>query len=375
MSKKLRVGIVFGGRSGEHEVSLRSAHSVMEEIDKDRYEVVPIGITKEGKWLVGEEAVVLLSEGKGEAKSALVVPEPGQRAVKSLEPLRGEPAAYRLRDQARVDVMFPVLHGPYGEDGTIQGLLELAEIPYVGAGVVGSAVGMDKVIFKSVMIAHNIPVLPYQLVLRSAWESDREQVLRDIETEITYPMFVKPANLGSSVGISKARDRAELVAGLNDAAQYDRRLLVEQGITAREIEVSVLGNDEPEASVPGEVIPADEFYSYTDKYMNDEAELVIPAPLTEAQTQQVQEMAIGAYKAIDCAGLARCDFLVDKDTDQIWINEVNTIPGFTSISMYPKLWEATGLPYPSLIDRLIELALARYEQKHRCKTSYEPLEG
>jgi D-alanine-D-alanine ligase len=375
MSGKLRVGIIFGGRSGEHEVSLRSARSVMAAIDKDRYEVIPIGITKEGRWMMGGEAVALLTEGTGQARAALVIPEPGQRAVKSLEPLEGEPGAQRLHDQVPIDVIFPVLHGPYGEDGTVQGLLELAEIPYVGAGVVGSAVGMDKVVFKSVMVAHHLPVLPYQLLLRAEWEADQEAVLDRLEAGLTYPMFVKPSNLGSSVGVSKARDRAGLAAGLNDAAQYDRRLLVEQGIPAREIEVSVLGNDEPEASVPGEVVPGDEFYSYADKYINEEAKLLIPAPLTAAQAQQVREMAIAAYKAIDCAGLARCDFLMDKNTDEIWISELNTIPGFTSISMYPKLWEATGLSYPALISRLIELAMERFEQKRRCKTTYELPEG
>jgi D-alanine-D-alanine ligase len=372
MSRKLRVGVIFGGRSGEHEVSLRSVRSVMAAMDKDKYEIVPIGITKEGLWMMGEEAIALLTDGRGEAMSALVVPEPGQRSVKSLEPIKGEAGAYHLRDQALVDVVFPVLHGPYGEDGTVQGLLELAGIPYVGAGVVGSAVGMDKAIFKSVMVAHDLPVLPYQLVLRSAWESDQERVLDRVEAALPYPMFVKPVNLGSSVGVNKARDRKELIASLHDAAQYDRRLLIEKGILAREIEVSVLGNDDPEASIPGEVVPGDEFYSYVDKYINDEAQLLIPAPLTEAQAQEARQMAIAAYKAMDCAGLARCDFLMDRDTDEIWINEVNTIPGFTSISMYPKLWEATGLPYPILIDRLIELAMERYDQKCRCKTSYEP---
>jgi D-alanine-D-alanine ligase len=375
VSGKLRVGVIFGGRSGEHEVSLRSARSVMAAMDKDRYEIIPIGITKEGQWMIGEEAVGLLTEGKGEARPALVIPEPGQRAVKSLEPLADEPGAQRLRDQALIDVIFPVLHGPYGEDGTVQGLLELAGIPYVGAGVVGSAAGMDKAIFKSIMTAHHLPVLPYRLVLRSEWENDQESILDRLEVKLAYPMFVKPVNLGSSVGVNKARDRAGLIAGLNDAARYDRRLLVEQGISAREIEVSVLGNDEPETSIPGEIVPGDEFYSYADKYLRDEAKLLIPAPLTEAQAKQVREMAIAAYKAIDCAGLARADFLMDKDTGDIWVSELNTIPGFTSISMYPKLWEATGLPYPALIDRLIELALARFEQKRQCKTTFELPEG
>lgn len=370
--KRLRVGVIFGGRSGEHEVSLRSARSVMAAIDKEHYEVVSIGITKEGRWVTGEGAMALLTEGEGRAYPALVVPEPGQYAVKSVQPLPDEPGVHCLLDDARVDVIFPVLHGPYGEDGTIQGLLELAGIPYVGAGVVGSAVCMDKVVFKGVMVAHRLPVLPHQLVLRSEWETGPGEILTRLEAALDYPMFVKPVNLGSSVGVSKARDRAGLLAGLNEAATYDRRLLVEQGIPAREIEVSVLGNDRPEASIPGEVVPGDEFYSYADKYINDKAQLLIPAPLTDEQSAQARQMAVAAYQAVDCAGLARCDFLMDRDTDEIWINELNTIPGFTSISMYPKLWEATGLPYPALIGRLIELALERHEQKRRCKTSYEP---
>ncbi len=367
--KRIRVGVVFGGRSGEHEVSLRSARSIMDALDRDRYEVLPIGITKEGRWIAGGDPFRRLVDGGAESGPVALLGEPGDPTLKAIEPAGGETRS--LRDIAALDVVFPVLHGPYGEDGTIQGLLELADIPYVGAGVVGSAVGMDKAIFKAVMVAHGIPVLPHVLVLRSEWEADREATLDRVDAALRYPVFTKPCNLGSSVGISKARDRDRLAAALDDAARYDRRLLVEQGITAREIEVSVLGNESPIASVPGEVVPGNEFYSYKDKYIDDKAQLLIPAPLDEATTQRVRSLAVAAYAAIDAAGLARCDFLLDKDSGAVWLNEINTIPGFTSISMYPKLWEASGVPYPELVNRLIELALERHADKRRNKTSYE----
>lgn len=366
--KRIRVGIIFGGRSGEHEVSLRSARSVMDAIDRDKYEVLPIGITPEGHWIAGGDPYGFLTAGEAGPRPAALLGEPGDPTLKAIEP--AAETGSTMTDIASVDVIFPVLHGPFGEDGTVQGLLELADIPYVGAGVTGSAVGMDKAIFKAVMAAYGIPVLPYQLVLRSEWEADREKILDRVETALSYPVFTKPCNLGSSVGISKARTRNELEAALTDAARYDRRLLVEQGIPAREIELSVLGNEEPIASVPGEVIPGDEFYSYDDKYINDDAEILIPAPLDEAMTRQAQEMATAAYRAVDCAGLARVDFLLDSETGELWLNEINTIPGFTSISMYPKLWEASGLSYPELIDRLIQLALERHADKQRNETSY-----
>lgn len=366
--KRIRVGIIFGGRSGEHEVSLRSARSVMDAIDRDKYEVLPIGITPEGHWIAGGDPYSFLTAGEAGPRPAALLGEPGDPTLKAIEP--AAETGSTMTDIASVDVIFPVLHGPFGEDGTVQGLLELADIPYVGAGVTGSAVGMDKAIFKAVMAAYGIPVLPYQLVLRSEWEADREKILDRVETALSYPVFTKPCNLGSSVGISKARTRNELEAALTDAARYDRRLLVEQGIPAREIELSVLGNEEPIASVPGEVIPGDEFYSYDDKYINDDAEILIPAPLDEAMTRQAQEMATAAYRAVDCAGLARVDFLLDSETGELWLNEINTIPGFTSISMYPKLWEASGLSYPELIDRLIQLALERHADKQRNETSY-----
>ena len=369
-NKRIRVGLIFGGRSGEHEVSLRSARSIMDAIDKDKYEVLPIGITKQGRWIAGGDPLAALKAGQ-ETTPAALLGEPGERTIMAVEPAASQ-HGLSLRDIATVDVIFPALHGPYGEDGTIQGLLELADIPYVGAGVAGSAVGMDKALFKSIMQACGIPILPYILVLRSDWEADSDEVLARIESHLKYPVFAKPANLGSSVGVHKATNSASLRQALDDAARYDRRLLVEQGIMGREIEVSVLGNEEPIVSIPGEVIPSDEFYSYEDKYLRDEARLVIPAPLDPAQIAQIQENALVAFKAIDCAGLARCDFFVDKESGTVWMNELNTIPGFTSISMYPKLWEASGISYSDLIDRLIQLALERHTDKQRNKTSYEP---
>ncbi len=369
--QRVRVGIVFGGRSGEHEVSLRSARSIMDAIDKDKYEVLPIGITKEGRWIAGGDPMKALTAGTSDAQPAALIGEPGDPTLKAIEPA-ADSGSTSLHDIATVDVIFPVLHGPYGEDGTIQGLLELADVAYVGAGVVGSAVGMDKAVFKSVMMAHGIPVLPYLLVLRSEWESNPHAIIERIENQLHYPLFVKPANLGSSVGISKARSTADLIKAMDEAARYDRRLLIEQGIDGREIEVSVLGNDDPIASLPGEVIPGDEFYSYADKYLNDNAQLIIPAPLDERQVKEAQRLAIESFMAIDACGLARCDFLLDKETGKLWMNEINTIPGFTSISMYPKLWEASGIPYPELIDRLVQLALERHADKSRNKTSYEP---
>jgi D-alanine-D-alanine ligase len=312
-----------------------------------------------------------LTSGAHDSAPVALIGEPGDSTFRAIEPAAGHETA-SLRDVATVDVIFPVLHGPYGEDGTIQGLLELADVPYVGAGVVGSALGMDKAVFKNVMISNGIPVLPYLLALRADWEAGPDTVLDLAEKTLHFPMFVKPANLGSSVGISRADDRAMLIAALTDAARYDRRLLIEQGIAGREIEVSVLGNDDPVASVPGEVIPGDVFYSYADKYVNDNAQLVIPAPLDERLTALVRQLAVRSFKAIDCAGLARCDFLLDRDTDELWMNEINTIPGFTSISMYPKLWAASGISYPELIDRLIQLALERHADRARNKTTYDP---
>ncbi len=368
--RKLKVGIIFGGRSGEHEVSLMSARSVMGALDREKYEVIPIGITREGRWLAGK-ALQALAEGTTEdTRAATLLPQPGSAAL-----MEWDAGTEQVRPETGLDVVFPVLHGPYGEDGTMQGLLELAGIPYVGAGVTGSAVGMDKAIFKQVMQAAGIPVLPWQLVLRSDWRNRPESVLDHLEAALTYPMFTKPANLGSSVGISKCANREALIAGLDMAATYDRRIVVERGVNARELEVAVLGNDRPEASIVGEIRPRRTFYDYVAKYVSDDSELLIPAPLTPEQSDAVRELAIRAYQAIDCAGLGRVDLLLDRDTGRLYLNEINTMPGFTRISMYPKLWEASGLPYPALLDRLIELALERYEDKASSKTTFELTEG
>lgn len=371
MPRALKVGIIFGGRSGEHEVSLLSAQGVMNAIDRTRYEVVPIGITKEGQWLASGDPLKALSSGAmAESNPALLLAEPSDRGLMRLEDVEKERALTAVQ-VSQLDVVFPILHGPYGEDGTVQGLLELAGIPYVGAGVAASAVGMDKVLFKDIMVAHQVPIVPYVVVLRKAWEREPEEVLARVEAEIGYDCFVKPANLGSSVGITKAHDRSELRAALDEAARYDRKLLVEEAIDAREIEVSVLGNDEPLASVPGEIVPCNEFYDYAAKYLDGESELLIPAPVPEETAGRIAQLAVKAYCAIDCAGMARVDFLLDRGTGQLYLNEVNTLPGFTPISMYPKLWEASGLSYPELIDRLIQLALERHEDKSRSATTYQ----
>ena len=374
MARKVRVGVIFGGRSGEHEVSLVSARSVMNAIDKEKYEVVPIGITKEGRWIASGDPMKALKAGDaGASQSAALLGDPSRRGLMRLEDTERAVEATRL---AELDVVFPVLHGPYGEDGTVQGLLELAGIPYVGAGVTGSAVGMDKAIFKDVMQAHGLPIVDHVMFKRKEWDADPEGVMEQVEACLDYPVFTKPANLGSSVGVSKCYDRAGLAAGLVEAARYDRKLLIEAAVpAAREIEVSVLGNDDPIASVPGEIIPSREFYSYEAKYIDegDQASgLLIPAPLSPEMTERVRDLAIRAYKAIDCAGMARADLLLSGETGELYVSELNTIPGFTAISMYPKLWEASGIPYPELIGRLIELALERYGDKQRSETSYQP---
>jgi D-alanine-D-alanine ligase len=381
-SGKIRIGVLFGGRSGEHEVSLRSARSVMDALDPARYEIIPIGITKEGRWIAGD-VMEALSGGEAHIHPATLLPEPAEAALMSIDRTEGtikvsenaRPAA--LSVMARLDVIFPVLHGPYGEDGTVQGLLELAGLPYVGAGVVGSAVGMDKAIFKHVMAANGLPVLPWLLFTRQQWLDNAESILDDVEQMMAFPVFTKPVNLGSSVGISKCYDRTGLRKGFNEAARYDRRLLVEQGIhKARELEVAVLGNDDPIASVVGEVRPRRDFYDYIAKYIaepgsEDESDLIIPAELDPETAENVREMAVQAYRAIDCAGLGRVDLLLDDHSGAVFVNEINTIPGFTSISMYPKLWEATGIGYAELIDRLINLSIARYEERSSLETTIE----
>jgi D-alanine-D-alanine ligase len=371
MSRKVRVGLIFGGRSGEHEVSLMSAQGIMSAIDKEKYEVVPIGITKEGRWLASGDPMKALSSGvTAESEPAALLAEPTQRGLMRLEEREQERALTAVQ-VSQIDVIFPILHGPYGEDGTVQGLLELAGIAYVGAGVTASAVGMDKALFKDIMRARGLPVAPYLVIKRKTWEAESEATIARIEAEIGYDCFVKPANLGSSVGITKAHSRSELREALDEAARYDRKLIAEEAVDAREIEVSVLGNDEPIASVPGEIIPCNEFYDYAAKYLDGESELLIPAPIPAETADLVRRLAVQAYKAIDCAGMARADFLLDRNTGQLYVNELNTIPGFTPISMYPKLWEASGISYSELIDRLIELALERHADKSRSATSYQ----
>jgi len=376
MTGKVRVGVIFGGRSGEHEVSLASARSVMNAMDQEKYEIVPIGITKEGYWIASGDPMRALETGDARASGpAALLGDPSRPGLMRLDDTGRAVEARRLSD---LDVIFPVLHGPYGEDGTVQGLLELAGIPYVGAGVVASVLAMDKVVFKDVMRAHGLPVVDALTFKRREWDADPEGVMDRVEERLGYPVFTKPANLGSSVGVRKCHNRAHLSGGLAEAARYDRKLLVEVAVlSAREIEVSVLGNDAPIASVPGEIIPSREFYSYEAKYIDtgDEAsKLLIPAPISPQMTAEVRDLAVQAYKAIDCAGMARADFLLSGRTGELYVNELNTIPGFTSISMYPKLWEATGISYAELIDRLIELALERYRDKERSETSYQ-LEG
>jgi D-alanine-D-alanine ligase len=376
MMEKIRVGVVFGGRSGEHEVSLVSAQSVMDAMDESKYEIVPIGITKDGHWVAsGDPMQALIAGDPSASQPAMLISDPSRRGLMRLEETEQAIQASRLEE---IDLVFPVLHGPYGEDGTVQGLLELAGLPYVGAGVTASAVAMDKVLFKDVVRAQGLPIVDHLVFKRRDWDVDPEGVVARIEDRLDYPLFTKPANLGSSVGVSKCYDRTGLVVGLQEAARYDRRLIVESAVPgAREIEVSVLGNDNPIASVPGEIIPSREFYSYEAKYIDkgDQAsDLLIPAPLSVEMTRYVRDLAVRAYKAIDCAGMARVDFLLSAETETLYLNEVNTIPGFTDISMYPKLWEASGIPYPELIDRLIELALERHRDKARNEVSYGPRE-
>jgi D-alanine-D-alanine ligase len=389
--KRLKVGVLFGGRSGEHEVSLLSAASVLKAINPEKYEVVPIGITKQGQWLTPAHAEKLL---RGED-----VQEQGSRRLRAGDPQATPSAAVLARGEAvivppvpesdslvpfeskahpaehgiNVDVIFPVLHGTFGEDGTIQGLLELADIPYVGAGVLGSAAGMDKDVMKRLFAADGLSIVKHVTVLRAQWQSAAGKVTKEIEKKLKYPVFVKPANLGSSVGISKAHNRKELGPAMETAASYDRKIIIEQGVggkkKARELECSVLGNDEPKASIVGEIVPSAEFYDYNAKYLDEGSQLIIPAKITKKQMKEVQEMAVRAFQAVDCSGLARVDFLMDPRGGKVYLNEINTMPGFTSISMYPKLWKASGLDYPELIDRLIQLALERHEDKKKNRYS------
>jgi len=357
---KLTIAVLFGGRSGEHEVSLMSARSVLSVLDLEKYNILQVGITLEGAWLTGENVLDAFARHHYDGLEPVIVsPDPRE---KGLYVLRGE----QLVHVSDVDVFFPVLHGTFGEDGTLQGLFELSDYAYVGAGVVGSGVGMDKGVFKDVMRANNIPVVESIIVLRSEIEKDIEAVIAKSEQIGAYPFFTKPANLGSSVGVTKCRSRGDLSEGLMEAAQYDRRILVERGVpNVREIEVSVLGNDQPVASVPGEIVPGADFYSYEAKYELDSSQLIIPAALSAEQSETIRTLAVKAYQTVDGAGMARVDFMMDGQTGDIFLNEINTIPGFTKISMYPKLWESSGLPYRSLVDQLINLALERKAERDR----------
>lgn len=384
MAKKLRVGVLFGGRSGEHEVSLLSAASVLKAIDRKKFDVVPVGITKAGRWVTANDAVCLL-EGKAPAsqqslqaasqvppanavlargEAVIIPPVPSGQSLLPFETQAIEKPAKALS----LDIVFPVLHGTFGEDGTIQGLFELAGIPYVGSGVLGSATGMDKDVMKRLFAAAGLPIVKHVTLLRSDWKQNPRKSVAKIEAALKYPLFVKPANLGSSVGISKAHDRKELGPALDLAASYDRKIVIEQGVGGkknrpRELEVAVLGNANPDASVVGEIIPSKEFYDYEAKYESQASQLIIPAKLTKAESKQIREMAIAAFQACDCSGLARVDFLKEPSgTGKIYLNEINTMPGFTSISMYPKLWEASGVSYTDLITRLIELGVERHAE-------------
>jgi D-alanine-D-alanine ligase len=395
--KKLRIGVLFGGRSGEHEVSLLSAASVLKAIDRKKYEVVPIGITKEGRWVTASDAHRLLTgetapserhlrAGDPETtstaavlargESVIVPPVPSANQTGALVPFETEARALHPSQSAlNLDVIFPVLHGTFGEDGTIQGLFELAGIAYVGSGVLGSATGMDKDVMKRLFAAAKLPIPKHVSFLRVEWEASQKKTIASIEAALKYPTFVKPANLGSSVGITKAHDRKELTPAIDLAASYDRKIVIEQAVggkhgKARELEVAILGNDNPAASVVGEIIPGKEFYDYEAKYLTEGSNLILPAKITKAQTRQIQQMAIAAFRACDCSGLARVDFLMDPGKSQrIYLNEINTLPGFTSISMYPKLWAASGVSYTDLIDRLIHLALERRAEKDRTNYS------
>ena len=385
--KRLRVGIIYGGRSGEHEVSLASAAAVVANLDRARYEPVAIRIEKDGRWTLADRPPTAVSAAETIEQARLdsaraarplrevhVVARPGEDTIITIDRRPAEAGGEGL-DAARVtglglDVMFPVLHGPHGEDGTVQGLLELANVPYVGAGVLASAVGMDKAVAKTIFAAHGLPVAPWMELRRREWLADPDGIVDRVLARFALPVFVKPANLGSSVGISKAKDAGGLREAIALAAEFDRKLLVETAVPrAREIECAVLGNDEPEASVPGEIIPSREFYDYEAKYLDDRSVLVIPADLAAPLAEEVRRLSIAAFRAVDASGMARVDFLLDGGSGGIFLNEINTIPGFTTISMYAKLWAASGIGYAALLDRLIELALGRHAEKQQLKTT------
>jgi D-alanine-D-alanine ligase len=361
-----RVGVLFGGRSSEHEVSLASAKNVMDALREAGHEVVPIGITPQGRWLPQPDALgQLAAKAAGQLPLDLAAQPPDETSWGLLP--HGRPGGAL----PQIDVVFPVLHGPYGEDGTVQGLLEMANLPYVGSGVLASALGMDKVVARQLFAEAGLPQVTYTTLQRRTWRRDPEGSLQAIEAALAYPMFVKPANMGSSVGVSKVRDRKQLAAALDLAAQFDRKLLIEAAVAqAREIEVSVLGNEDPIASIPGEIVPGNEFYDYNAKYIDDNSELCIPAQLDSGSVRRVQQLAVEAFQVLDCEGLARVDFLMDGVSGELYLNEVNTMPGFTRISMYPKLWEASGISYPALVDRLVRLALERHADRQQNSTAH-----
>jgi D-alanine-D-alanine ligase len=368
----LRVGVLFGGKTGEHEVSVMSAQSVLRALNPDKYEVVPIGISKSGNFIPGPQAMKSLEDGcvqDNDSIAAFTIPDTMSDTIPDMK--SNFPVLSDITRAGKLDVVFPVLHGSFGEDGTIQGLLELASLPYVGSGVLASAVCMDKIMMKKLFQAHGFPQVRFESLTRRQVETDVSEVIAHIERTIGYPCFVKPANLGSSVGISKANSRDTLKTALSDAAQYDRRLLVEEGLDVREIEIGVLGNDYPKVSVPGEIIPSGEFYDYRAKYISGDSALMIPAVVSEEQRKEIADLAIRAYLAADCAGLARIDFFVERSTGRVLLNEINTMPGFTEYSMYPKLWETTGLSYAQLVEELIQCALERHEEVRRNVTEFQ----
>ena len=382
--RRLRIGVIYGGRSGEHEVSLASAAAIFANLDRERYDPIPIRISRDGRWSVADRPPADESAAKtiGRARKARravrdgrevhPIARPGDETLMVVgrtagRPARREPEEQRLAGTMTLDAIFPIVHGPYGEDGTLQGLLELADIPYVGAGVVGAAAGMDKAVMKALFAAAGLPIVKHETVLRRAWRRGREEILADVSARLGYPLFVKPANLGSSLGISRATDRASLSSGIDHAAEFDRKIIVEEGVVpCREIECAVLGNDEPEASVPGEIVPAGDFYDYEAKYLDDRSRTIVPADLAPGEAERIRAAAVAAFRAIDCAGMARVDFLLDRD-GRIFLNEINTHPGFTTISMFAKLWEASGVGYPALLDRLIELALERHAERRESR--------
>ena len=382
--RRLRIGVVYGGRSGEHEVSLASAAAIFANLDRERYDPIPIRISRDGGWSVAdhppadESAAKTIGRARAARRAVLdgrevhPIVRPGDETLMVAGRAAGRPARARDDEHAlagtmTLDAIFPIVHGPYGEDGTLQGLLELADIPYVGAGVVGAATGMDKAVMKALFAAAGLPIVKHETVLRRAWRRDPGKILADLSASLDYPLFVKPANLGSSLGISRADDQASLSAGIDEAAEFDRKIIVEQGVVpCREIECAVLGNDEPEASVPGEIVPAGDFYDYEAKYLDDRSRTIIPANLAPHEAERIRACAVAAFRAIDCAGMARVDFLLDP-AGRIFLNEINTHPGFTTISMFAKLWEASGVGYPALLDRLIELAMERHADRRESR--------